>query len=57
MRYVRTMSDSSRLKLSGLGASLSGPIGGLSDTPITEVAMTVFRWWARRRGVASWRDM
>ncbi|HYI04034.1 MAG TPA: aminotransferase class I/II-fold pyridoxal phosphate-dependent enzyme [Reyranella sp.] len=36
------MSDSSRLKLSGLGASLSGPIGGLSDTPITEVAMTVF---------------
>ena len=42
MRYVRTMSDSSRLKLSGLGASLSGPIGGLSDTPITEVAMTVF---------------
>jgi aspartate aminotransferase len=42
MRYVRTMSDSSRLRLSGLGASLSGPIGGLSDTPITEVAMTVF---------------
>src|SRR3982751_3853454 len=42
MRYLRSMSDSSRLKLSGLGASLSGPIGGLSDTPITEVAMTVF---------------
>ena len=42
MRYVRTMSDSSRLQLSGLGASLSGPIAGLSDTPITEVAMTVF---------------
>ena len=42
MRYVRSMSDSSRLKFSGLGASLSGPIGGLSDTPITEVAMTVF---------------
>ena len=36
------MSDSSRLQLSGLGASLSGPIAGLSDTPITEVAMTVF---------------
>ena len=42
MRYVRTMSDSSRLQLSGLGASLSGPIAGFSDTPITEVAMTVF---------------
>src|SRR4029079_4524605 len=45
------MSDSSRLKLSGLGASLSGPIGGLSDTPITEVAMTVFR---DRDVVAPW---
>ena len=37
------MSDSSRLQLPGLGASLSGAIAGdLSETPIAEVAMSVF---------------
>jgi aspartate/methionine/tyrosine aminotransferase len=36
------MPDSSRIQLPGLGASLSGPIAGLSETPISEVAMTVF---------------
>ena len=42
MRYVRSHVRQFPFALSGLGASLSGPIGGLSDTPITEVAMTVF---------------
>src|SRR5512143_2468971 len=32
----------SRHHLSHLGASLSGPVAGLSETPISEVAMTVF---------------
>ena len=36
------MQDGSRFQLSNLGASLSGPIAGLSETPITEVAMSVF---------------
>ncbi|MBL6616032.1 MAG: pyridoxal phosphate-dependent aminotransferase [Reyranella sp.] len=31
-----------RLKVPGLGASLSGPIAGLPETPISEVAMSVF---------------
>lgn len=36
------MQSSSRLQPPGLPATLSGPIAGMSDTPITEVAMTVF---------------
>jgi aspartate/methionine/tyrosine aminotransferase len=36
------MHDGSRFLPPGLGASLSGPIAGLPETPITEVAMTVF---------------
>ncbi len=36
------MHTENRLLLPGLGASLSGPIASMSDTPITEVAMTVF---------------
>ena len=43
MRYhLRPMQTGSRFLPPGLGASLSGPIGSMSDTPITEVAMTVF---------------
>ena len=36
------MHSGSRYPLSNVGASLSGPIANLSDTPITEVAMSVF---------------
>ena len=36
------MHDGSRFLPPGLGASLSGPIAGLPETPISEVAMTVF---------------
>lgn len=36
------MQSEPRFPLSGLSATLSGPIAGLSDTPITEVAMSVF---------------
>jgi aspartate aminotransferase len=36
------MQSGSRLIPPGLSATLSGPIAGMSDTPITEVAMTVF---------------
>ncbi len=42
MRYVQRMHSASRYHLSNLGASLSGPIAGLSETPISEVAMSVF---------------
>ena len=31
-----------RFQPSGLAATLSGPIAGLSETPISEVAMSVF---------------
>ena len=37
------MQTDSRFHVPGLGATLSGPIaGGLSETPISEVAMSVF---------------
>lgn len=36
------MQTDSRFRPPGLGASLSGPIAGLSETPISEVAMSVF---------------
>src|SRR5712671_323502 len=36
------MQDGSRFQLSNLGATLSGPIADLSETPISEVAMSVF---------------
>jgi aspartate aminotransferase len=36
------MQPDPRFQPLGLSATLSGPIGGLSDTPITEVAMSVF---------------
>ena len=36
------MSDHQRFQMPGLGATLSGPIAGLPETPISEVAMTVF---------------
>ncbi len=36
------MQPQSRFPLPGFSATLSGPIAGLSDTPITEVAMSVF---------------
>jgi aspartate aminotransferase len=40
--HLRPMQNGSRFLPPGLSASLSGPIGSMSDTPITEVAMTVF---------------
>jgi aspartate aminotransferase len=36
------MPSASRFHLPGLGATLSGPIAGLSETPIAEVSMSVF---------------
>jgi len=36
------MQSVSRFHLPGLGATLSGPIAGLSETPIAEVSMSVF---------------
>ncbi|MEA2844963.1 MAG: hypothetical protein QOG78_244, partial [Rhodospirillaceae bacterium] len=36
------MQTNSRFQPPGLGATLSGPIAGLSETPISEVAMSVF---------------
>ena len=36
------MQTDSRFQVPGLGATLSGPIAGLSETPITEVSMSVF---------------
>ena len=42
MRYSERMSDPSRFQLPGVAASLSGQIAGLAETPISEVAMTVF---------------
>lgn len=43
MRYLRGMQDTKRFHPPGLAASLSGPIAGeLSETAISEVAMTVF---------------
>jgi aspartate/methionine/tyrosine aminotransferase len=36
------MQINSRFQPPGLGATLSGPIAGLSETPISEVAMSVF---------------
>jgi aspartate/methionine/tyrosine aminotransferase len=36
------MQNASRFHLPGLGATLSGPIAGLSETPIAEVSMSVF---------------
>ncbi|HSS85576.1 MAG TPA: aminotransferase class I/II, partial [Reyranella sp.] len=36
------MPSASRFRLPGLGATLSGPIAGLSETPIAEVSMSVF---------------
>ncbi|MGZ3340919.1 MAG: aminotransferase class I/II-fold pyridoxal phosphate-dependent enzyme, partial [Reyranella sp.] len=36
------MQTASRFHLPGLGATLSGPIAGLSETPIAEVSMSVF---------------
>jgi aspartate/methionine/tyrosine aminotransferase len=36
------MQTASRFRPPGLAASLSGPIAGLGETPITEVAMSVF---------------
>jgi aspartate aminotransferase len=42
MRYLQSMQQIPRLKVPGLGASLSGPIAGLPETPISEVAMSVF---------------
>src|SRR6202171_5162333 len=36
------MQTNSRFRPPGLGATLSGPIASLSETPITEVAMSVF---------------
>ncbi|MCA0301622.1 MAG: pyridoxal phosphate-dependent aminotransferase [Proteobacteria bacterium] len=36
------MSDPTRFQLPGVAASLSGSIAGLPETPISEVAMTVF---------------
>jgi aspartate aminotransferase len=36
------MQSASRFQPPGLSASLSGPIAGMSETPITEVAMSVF---------------
>ncbi len=42
MRYVRGMHNVPRIQPAGLRASLSGAIGGLPETPIAEVAMSVF---------------
>ena len=43
MRYLGSMQHETRFQPAGLAASLSGPIaGGLSETPISEVAMSVF---------------
>jgi len=42
MRYVRRMQDTSRFVAPGLPASLSGATAGMAETPISEVAMTVF---------------
>jgi len=42
MRYVRMMQDPNRFVAPGLPASLSGATAGLPETPISEVAMTVF---------------
>ena len=42
MRYVRRMQDHPRLVAPGLPASLSGATAGMAETPISEVAMTVF---------------
>jgi aspartate aminotransferase len=42
MRYVGRMQDQSRFVAPGIAASLSGATAGMSDTPISEVAMSVF---------------
>ena len=42
MRYVRLMQDHPRFVAPGLPASLSGATAGMAETPISEVAMTVF---------------
>ena len=42
MRYLQRMQQLPRFQVPGLAASLSGPIAGLSETPISEVAMSVF---------------
>src|SRR5215467_7862720 len=42
MRYLQNMQQLPRFQVPGLAASLSGPIAGLSETPISEVAMSVF---------------
>jgi len=40
--YLQTMQTDSRFLAPGLSSSLSGGISGLPETPITEVAMSVF---------------
>src|SRR5262249_41516995 len=40
--YLLVMQTLPRFQPSGLSASLSDPVGRMSDTPITEVAMSVF---------------
>ncbi len=42
MRYLQTMQDLTRLQIPGLAASLNGAVAGMPETPISEVAMTVF---------------
>ncbi|MFZ5779290.1 MAG: pyridoxal phosphate-dependent aminotransferase [Pseudomonadota bacterium] len=42
MRYVRGMHNVPRIQPVGLQATLSGAVGGLPETPIAEVAMSVF---------------
>ncbi len=42
MRYVGRMQDQTRFVAPGIAASLSGATAGMPDTPISEVAMSVF---------------
>ncbi len=42
MRYLQKMQQLPRFQVPGLGASLSGPVASHPETPISEVAMSVF---------------